>query len=154
MAISLPYYPLSNTGCNDAKKINADLLAIINHVHIRCVALSIFGSDEAITTGDGTFAFAVPVDLNGYNLTDVLAAVHTKGATNTTNIMVRRRRSGADADMLNTAITIGDEYYANDESINTSNDDLAIGDSIYIDVDAVHTTPPNGLSVTMTFAKP
>jgi hypothetical protein len=30
MSITLPYYPLSNTGVNDATKINADLLALSN----------------------------------------------------------------------------------------------------------------------------
>jgi hypothetical protein len=29
MAITLPYYPLSNTGCNDSTKINADFAALI-----------------------------------------------------------------------------------------------------------------------------
>jgi hypothetical protein len=30
MPVDLPYYPLSNTGVNDAHKINADLAALAN----------------------------------------------------------------------------------------------------------------------------
>lgn len=29
MAIDLPYYPLTNTGCNDANKVNANFAALI-----------------------------------------------------------------------------------------------------------------------------
>lgn len=113
-----------------------------------------FGSGTAVATGDGTTALTIPVQLSGMNLTDVVCSVHTKGVTGATDVQIRRRRGGSNADMLTTKITIGDEFFASDEGINASNDDVVTGDQIYVDVDAVHTTPPNGLSTVLTFQTP
>jgi len=110
-----------------------------------------FDSDDSVVVGNGTIAFTVPAAINGWDLTSAIASVHTKGVTGTTDIQIRRRRAGSDADMLSTKITIGDEYYAADGVINTSSDDIATGDQIYIDVDAIHTTAPLGMSVTVQF---
>lgn len=125
------------------------------HVHPREFSIDIFGSGTPVSTGDGTRAFAVPALLDGFELTAVLATVHDKGITDTTDVVLRRRRAGVDADMLSTPITIGDEFFAADGAIDAGNDDLATGDNIYVDVDAVHSgTAPNGLSVVLTFTKP
>lgn len=118
----------------------------------KSVCINVFDSDKAVATGDGTTAFSVPDEIDGWNLIDVLATVHDKGVTGTTDIMIHRRRTGTNADMLTTKVTIGDEYFARDEDVDESNDDVATGDRLYIDVDAVHSgTAPNGLSVTLTF---
>lgn len=117
--------------------------------------VGVFESDINVVIGNGKIPFTVPADMNGMNLTDVVASVHTKGITNTTDIQIRRRRAGVDVDMLSTKITIGDEYFATDEGINLANDDVQTGDQIYFDVDAIHTgTAPKGLSVTPTFQLP
>ena len=82
-------------------------------------------------------------------------AIYTKGVTDTTDVQIRRSRAGTDADVLSTKITIGDEWSAADGAINASNDDLATGDQLYVDVDAIHSgTAPNGLSVTITAQLP
>jgi len=117
-----------------------------------CIGL--FEAGVSVVVADGAVAFVVPSCMNGMNLVNALASVHTKGITGTTDIQIRRRRAGADVDMLSTKITIGDEWYASDEVINTSNDDVNTGDSIYVDVDAIHTTAPQGLSVVLTFQLP
>lgn len=115
----------------------------------------VFESDTSISTGDGRSGFPCGAVLDGMNITAALATVHTKGVTGTTDIQVRRRRAGVNADMLSTKITIGDEFYAADGVIDTSNDDIATGDTLYVDVDAVHSgTAPLGLSVALTFATP
>lgn len=112
----------------------------------------VFNSDEVITTGDGTAAFSVAAYLNGLNLTAVLATIHTQGSSGTTSVMVRRRRSGSDQNMLSTPVTVSyNEYYAADGSIDTSNDDIATGDQIYIDVDTA-AVDQYGLSVVLTFS--
>ena len=122
---------------------------------LKSVNFLIHESDVAVAVADGKAGFAINDALNGMNLIDVLAAVHDKGITNTTDIQVRRRRAGANADMLSTKITIGDEFYTSDEVINGANDDVATGDIIYADVDAVHSgTAPNGLSIVLTFGSP
>lgn len=118
----------------------------------RGICISPFLSTESIAVGHGTIAFSVPSFMNGLNLINVLASVHTQGITGSTNIQVRRRRNGSDIDMLTGLITLGSEYYISDESIDTENDDINTGDQIYIDIDQVHSgTAPKGLSVTLTF---
>lgn len=122
------------------------------YVPQRSVTFVVFESDIDVATGDGVVGFAVPANMDGLELKAALAAVHTKGVTGTTDVQIRRRRAGADVDMLSTKITIGDEWYAADGVINTSNDDLSTGDMLFVDVDAVHSgTAPKGLSVSLTF---
>ena len=114
-------------------------------------ALSVFPGSAAVTVGDGAVGVPIPAFLNGWNITAVLCTVEDKGVTGTTDVQVRRWRAGSAADVLSTKVTIGDEWFAADGVINASNDDLATGDIIYIDVDAVHSgTAPNGLSVVVT----
>jgi hypothetical protein len=97
--------------------------------------------------------------MNGMNLVAAVAAVDTTGTTGTTTIMIRRRRQTTNADMLTVALTI-DSTEADSTTaltgitIDGTNDDVATGDKIYIDVDAVHTTPAQGLSTVLTFRLP
>lgn len=120
----------------------------------KSVGICVFASTEDVAIGDGEAAITIPLALNGMNLVDVICSVHTKGATSTTDVQVRRRRAGSNADMLSTKVTIGDEWFARDGTIDTANDDVQTGDQIYIDVDAKHTTAPKGLSVTLCFRIP
>jgi len=119
-------------------------------------AWTIVDSDTSTpAAANGVQAFTVPSSLNGMNLVDVVVSVHTKGITGTLDVQVRRRRAGSDVDMLSTKVTLGDEFFANDEEVNTSNDDVITGDQIYIDVDAIHSgTAAKGLSVTTLFQLP
>jgi len=116
------------------------------------IGMTIFESGVSVQTGNGAVAFTIPAYMNGMELVDVVASVHTKGITGTTDVQIRRRRAGSDVDMLSTKITIGDEFFATDEVIDTDNDDVNTGDQIYVDVDAIHSgTAPKGLSVVLTF---
>ncbi len=118
----------------------------------RIIQFVVFDSGTSVATGNGVEAMAILADWNGLDLQDAIANVHTQGITGTTDIMVRRRRAGSDVDMLSTPITIGAEYYANDGVVDGANDDIATGDQIYIDVDAVHSgTAPLGLTVALEF---
>lgn len=111
--------------------------------------------DTAVTTGDKKVGIPVPAELNGMEIKDVIAHVHDKGVTGTTDITLLRRRAGADVDVLSTEITIGDEYHASDGVVNTSNDDLATGDLLFPCVDAIHTgTAPNGLWIGIVVGPP
>lgn len=132
----------------DIAALEADVLALAK----RSVSLIVFPDNIDVTTGDGTSPILIPFDLNGYELDDAIAGVDEQGVTGTTDVQIRRRRGAAEVDMLSTKITVGAEYYARDGVINTSNDDIATGDKIYVDVDAVHSgTAPKGLTVTLTF---
>jgi hypothetical protein len=143
-----------NTGTETAKSVSPDSLAGSVHGE-KAVGIVVFDSGTAVATGDGTNGIPIPASLNGMNIVAILATVHTQGITGTTDVQIRRRRSGSNVDVLSTKITIGAEYYAADGVINGSNDDLATGDVLYVDVDAVHSgTAPNGLSVVITARLP
>ena len=120
----------------------------------KSVSIAVYESGDSVATGDGTVAFTVPADINGWELTAATASVYVEGTTGTTDLMIRRSRGGADTNMLSTAITISSgAYTASDGVIDTANDDVATGDMIFVDVDAVSTTAPQGLTVTMTFTE-
>jgi hypothetical protein len=116
---------------------------------IKEICVPVFDSDEDVTVGDGVKMVGIPSSFNGLNIVGVRAYVYTQGVTGSTDVQVRRRRSGSNVDVLSTKVTIGAEYSAADGVINTSNDDLATGDVLLIDVDAVQTTEPLGLTVTI-----
>lgn len=117
-------------------------------------AISVFDSDEVLAVGDGTAGFVVPEDLDGYNITRIIAAVYTKGVgSGSTNVVVRRRREGVDGDVTDTPVVLLDQYWS-DTCTLSEYKSLAKGDVLYVDVDAVHgTTPPYGLTVTASIVK-
>lgn len=118
-----------------------------------------FQSDEHVATGSGTVGVCISTDLDGYEVTGVIAAVHTAGTTGTTDIQVRRRRLASDADLLTTKCTIDSAEYSSATAatppvIGSTWKALEAGDLVYIDVDAISTIAPKGLSVTITATKP
>lgn len=139
----------TSTGTDTTRAVTPSGLA--NSVYgTKSYSIALLESDTSVATGDGKVAFTVPSNMNGLDISNVIVSVHTKGVTGTTDVQVRRRRAGADVDVLSTKVTVGDEFFAQDGVINTANDDLATGDQIYIDVDAVHSgTAPLGLGVTI-----
>lgn len=109
------------------------------------------------STGDAKAFFRVPEELNGMNLTGVAATVYTAGTTNTTDVQIRNKTQTAD--MLTTKLTIDStetdtSTAATAAVIDTNNDDVATGDVIAIDIDAVSTTAAKGLLVQMRFELP
>ena len=112
-----------------------------------------FESDQSVVAGDGKVAFTIGQAMTGMNLVEYVASCHTTGS-GTVTMQIRRRRSGSDVDMLSTAITLTNEYYCTDGTINASNDDVQTGDQIYIDIDGVTATAPQGLSITLKFGMP
>lgn len=123
------------------------------------VPILVFDDETSCAVGDGAgdIFWRVPARLNGYDLVGVAACVQTAGTTGTMDIQVRNVTQAAD--MLSTKITIDSgELDSKDAAtpavIDAANDDVATGDQIRIDVDAVHTTPAKGLLVELTFHKP
>lgn len=116
-------------------------------------AIAVFGATTSCTIGDGVIGFCVPAWMNGREITSVTAAVHTAGVTGSLTLQVRRRRAGSDVDVLSSALALAGVVTNTSTNINTSNDDLATGDMIYIDRDSIHTgTAAKGLTVTVTAA--
>ena len=114
-------------------------------------------SDVATAVADGKMAFAVPATMNGMNLTDCTAAVAdlNSAASGATTVVLRRVRGVTAADMTSTGVTIEYNIYsASDETVDTANDDLATGDLLYPDVNAVTSAAQKGLSFTCIFSLP
>lgn len=121
------------------------------------VGIQVIDAGSDVTTGDGKAFFRVPAELNGMNLTGVAATVYTAGTTNTTDIQIRNVTDTVD--ILSTKITIDSgetdtATAATPAVINASNDDVATGDKIAIDIDATSTTKAKGLYVEMRFELP
>lgn len=146
----------TDTGTSTAKYVSPDGLAG-SYAGTKTVSCIVFDFATNTATGDGKFYFVVPDAMDGMNLVRAHARVITAGTTNTTDIQIHNVTQTAD--MLTTKITIDSGETASDTAatpavIDTANDDVAVNDLIRIDVDAVSTTPAQGLIVTLEFRLP
>ena len=142
-----------NTGSDTGRAITPDALAGSN-LGTRSLQVTAFDYKTDVAKGDGAAYVTVPSSYAGMNLVAVHARVITAGTTGTTDIQIHNLSQTAD--MLTTKITIdttetGSDTAATAAVIDTSNDDVASWDILRIDVDAVSTTAPKGLIVTMEF---
>jgi hypothetical protein len=117
---------------------------------LQCI---VFGPTQTISTGDGKLYIHIDPRLDGKRLVDIHALVITAGTTNTTDIQIANVTKGFD--MLATKLTIdsaetGSETATTPVIINTTNS-VSLNDVLRIDVDAVSTTPPQGLVITLGF---
>ncbi len=117
--------------------------------------IKVTSDSEALATGDGQFIFAIPKDLNGANLVDAQAYVTTVSSSGLPTVQIRNVTQTAD--MLTTKITIDASEFtsytaATPRVIDASNDDVATGDLIAIDVD-VAGTGTMGLGVLLGFGR-
>jgi len=145
-----------NTGTDTARAVSPDALAGSNF-GIRYFEVTCFDYETSCATGNGKGYFHVPAGLNGMNLVEVHALCITAGTTNTMDVQIHNLTDTQD--MLSTVITIdttekGSDSAATPAVINASYDDVATNDTIRIDVDAIHSTPAEGLIVTLGFQLP
>jgi hypothetical protein len=116
------------------------------------ISVNLFASGDTVTVSNGTKGLPIGSKLNGKNLIDLLAVVATPGISSTTDVTVRRRRSGVEVFMLTTATKInGSSYFSNDGVVNPSNSTVLLGDLLFVDITNTNTTAPLGLSVVLTF---
>lgn len=123
------------------------------------VTVLISPADSAASTGDGKAIYRIPPEMYGHNIVGVKAFAGTAGTTNSCTIQIARDRAGSVVDVLSTAITIETGERSSEDAttqpvINTSNDDLAAGDFLRFDIDAVSATPQRGLQVEIRTALP
>ncbi len=114
-------------------------------------------TNNAVGDGQGDITFTVPQELNGYNLVAAHAAVEVAGTTGTETIQIHNVTKAAD--MLSTRITIDSGELtsytaATAPVVDTLNDDVATGDKLRVDTDAIHTTAAKGLQAILTFQLP
>ena len=153
-------------GSDSARYVTPDALAGSTLFGRKVVQVVAFDFTTNTAIGDGKFYFVVPAPLNGMNLVAVNAQVITAGTTNATNVDLARCAaaatgnacSGTVDDMLSVNMTIDSGENSTDTAtaptIDTTKDDVATGQIIRVDVDAVSTTPARGLLVTMQFQLP
>jgi hypothetical protein len=149
-----------NTGTDAVRAVTPDALAG-SYAGTKEVAILVFDDSQDVVTGDGAgdVFFRVPLSWNGMDIVSVGAQVQTAGTTGTTDVQIARIRAGSPVDVLSTKLTIDSTEIdtitaAAAAVINTSNDDLATGDQIRIDVDATSTTKAKGLVVTISARLP
>jgi hypothetical protein len=122
------------------------------------VGWTVVDSDTATAVADGLQAAVIPASMNGMNLVDVTCSVAglNSASGGTTTVVLRRVRTGTPQDMTSTGVTIDyDAYTASDETVDTSYDDVATGDLIFVDINAVTTGAAQlGLSCTAVFQTP
>lgn len=146
------------TGTDATRSITPDALAGSNY-GTAVVQIFVFDDATDCATGDGAgdVFFRVPSTINGFDLVGVAAQCQTAGTTGTMDVQIHNVTQAAD--MLTTKITIDSaetdsSTAATAAVIDTANDDVATGDQIRIDVDAVHTTAAKGLLVELQFRLP
>jgi hypothetical protein len=138
-----------NTGTDAARAVTPDALAGSNF-GIRTIEVMVFGPTTPASTGDGKIYFVIPPAFNGMNIVNAYARVITAGTTNTLDIQLRNVTDAVD--VFSTKLTIDSTEVSSTTAasavvINASNDDVASHDLFAIDIDAVHTTPSQGLIV-------
>lgn len=148
----------TSTGTDATRAVTPDSLSgsVFGQTTVGILVSDPLGS--AITTGDGKAYLRIPTRINGFNLTEVGASVSTVSSSGAVTVQIRRVRSGTPVDMLSTALTIDasetdSSTAATAAVINTSNDDIATADQIYIDIDGAG-TGTKGLFITLTFTLP
>jgi hypothetical protein len=122
----------------------------------KVVIIKVIDDATDLTTGDGKATFVIPVELNGYIVVSVGAHVFTVSSSGTPTIQIANVTAAVD--ILSTRITIDanekdSATAATPPVINTSNDDVATGQEIRIDVD-VAGTGTKGLEVRIGFRAP
>ncbi len=146
----------TDTGTDAARAVSPDALAG-SYAGTKSAQFVVFDFTTDVATGNGKFYFDIPSALNEMNLVVAKASVITAGTTGTTDIQIHNLTDIAD--MLSTVITIdsgetSSSTAATPPVINTTNDDVVTDDIIRVDVDAVSTTAPKGLLVTLEFRLP
>ncbi len=138
-----------------------------NSYGLKTVQAFVLGAADITATGNGKYYFVVPVTLNSYRLTGVLAQVITAGTTGTTTVALTRcviantgdACSSTTVQMLSTNLTVDSgentsSTAATPAVINTANATNTTGQIIRVDIAAVNTTPAFGLIVNMDFTTP
>jgi hypothetical protein len=146
----------TTTGTDATRAVTPDGLAGSNYGK-RVVGLQVVASGVNVATGDAKAFFRVPSVMNGWNLVDVAMCCYTAGTTGTMDVQIRNKTDSVD--MLSTKLTIdsGETDTATAATaavIDATKDDVATGDQICIDVDAIQTTPAQGLYVELIFQLP
>ena len=132
----------------------SSLTTVLKHA----VVLEVFADATTHATGDGKHYYSVTPLADGMDLTSAHASVVVAGTVGATlDIQIYNMTKATD--MLTTKITVdATEYHSltalTPPVIDTAADDVNEGDVLRVDVDALNTTPGQGLSIILEFTQP
>jgi hypothetical protein len=138
MSIKKPYVILP-TDSKQARQIDEMFGILFEHLtsatvaNVRHIVIPSFGSDESVTTGDGTIGITIPEEMNNYVLTDALCSVYSPSTTGNINVQLRHSRAGTDVDLLTDKIVILEGGYY--DKVSHINKVVYKGDIIFPDID-------------------
>jgi len=145
---------------------DTDYLALFSASPFTEINIELFGPGTATATGDGKAYFYIGPKLDGMTLVDMFSQVYTAGTTNATSIGLDRCAaaatgnvcSGTVADMLSVNQTVDSGENSSDTAatavtINASNAQVTKGQVLRFNVDAISTTPAQGLQVVLRFRR-
>jgi len=146
----------TDTGTDAARAVSPDGLAW-SYAGTKSASVYTIDALTDLAVADGNAYITIPAALNGMNLVTVAANVITAGTTGVSTIQVHNVTWAVN--MLSTAMTIDSAETSTSTAatppvIDTANDDVATGDVIRIDIDAISTTAPKWLIVNLEFRLP
>jgi hypothetical protein len=124
------------------------------------VTIMLLDKDAAIAVADGlgNVEFPIPVELNGFQITDMVATISPSGTASSSGAItfqLARIRSGTPADVLDTALSIAESAKVSGTAdIDTDTDDLATGDFLRIDCEGAGTGAKGPLWVNLVLDRP
>ncbi len=141
------------TGTSATLAVTPDALAGSTIFGVRGFNVNAIAATVDVTVADGhAYVGPLPACVNGMNLINPAADTITAGVTNATTIQVHNVTDAVD--MLSANISIASTTTHGTGTVDTGHDDVATGDMLRIDVDAISTTAPKGLFVTLEFQLP
>ena len=110
---------------------------------------------DVLSSGTGKAYILIPLLVDLSDLIDAAISVSTVATSGVTQVQLRRYRAGVSDDMLSTLLTIDSGEHtsltaATPAVIDTANDDVQVGDLIFVDVIAAG-NDAKGLYCQMTF---
>ena len=106
-------------------------------------------TDVALSAGNNQWQFHIPAKMNGWTVSG--ASISRDSGSGT--ITVQLYNDTDSVDVFSSGLTISSGNYSTTVTINTSNDDVATGDRMQIDVDSAGTSSL-GVSVNILFQRP
>lgn len=135
------------------QSVDNDLFFRAAGIHVQVQPFGWLAEVDCLVADDVITPVIIPLAMNGMALIWVECAVKIAGVTNTMDIMIRKNA----VDMLSTKLTL-DSAETNTLTaavpvvIKTDgSEDVATGDVIHFDFDAVHDTPAKGCIITARF---
>jgi hypothetical protein len=131
-------------------KAESDGRYLLKSRRIETLGAYVINANTDVTVGNGKWYFPpVPSSFDRMKLIIPGASVIIPGITNATTVQIYNVTKSVD--MLSSAISIPSEATKGTGTVDTSNNTVAAGDILRVDVDSASDTAPKGLLVTLDF---